>query len=513
MRKLLMMLTLLGVLGFTAAALAADQPQAEKNAKPQAEKKDTEKTEDKSDSKAESKEQADKGDQPATFKVEQKPLKIEVTLDGIFEAEQTREIAVRMDEWNQLTVDWAIEHGRRVKKGAELLRFDTRKIDIARADLETELESAKLALQKTEASLELLEKSVPESLAAARRTASESSENLERFHQREKADMIKDVEQNLKQTKRALSYQQEELKQLERMYKADDLTEETEEIVLIRARHRVQAFEYMLEKARKRKELFHAVTLPRYEANLMQVATQTKLGLEKAEDTLPATLTETRLSLEKMQTDLRRKKEKLRRLRRDRDEFTVVAPADGIVYYGQAVRGKWPSVTTVAKMLSRGAAVKPKQVVMTIVKNDDLFVRSTVDEKQLHQVKRGAKATVAPAAFPKLKLKGRVDRVSSIPIAPGKFGADISLADTRQINAGMGCKVAILVAKNKKAIMVPSSAVKQGEDGEKGYVYIVKANDRRKKKTVRIGHTQDDNLEIVSGLKAGDTILKKNPDQ
>jgi RND family efflux transporter MFP subunit len=504
-----MMLTLLGVIGFTGSTLAADEPQAEKNAKPQAEKKDSEKTEEK----AESKEQADKSDQPATFKVQQKPLKIEVTLDGVFEAEQTREIAVRTDEWNQLTVDWAIEHGRRVKKGAELLRFDTRKIDIALADLETELESAKLALQQTEASLELLEKSVPESLAAARRGASEASENLERFHQREKAEMIKDVKQNLKQTERALSYQREELKQLERMYKADDLTEETEEIVLIRARHRVQAYEYMLDKARKGKEKFDSITLPRYEANLIQAATQTKLGLEKSEDTLPATLTETRLSLEKMQTDLRRKTEKLGRLRRDRDEFTVVAPADGIVYYGQAVRGKWPSVTTVAKMLSRGAMVKPKQVVMTIVKNDDLFVRTTVDEEQLHQVKRGAKATVAPAAFPKLKLTGRVDRVSSIPIAPGKFGADISLADTRQINAGMGCKVAILVAKSKQAIMVPSSAVKQDDDGEKGYVYIVKDNDRRKKKTVRIGHTQDDNLEIVSGLKAGDTILKKNPDR
>ena len=39
-----------------------------------------------------------------------------------------------------------------------------------------------------------------------------------------------------------MAYQKEELHQLEKMYKADDLTEETEEIILTRARHRLQTY-------------------------------------------------------------------------------------------------------------------------------------------------------------------------------------------------------------------------------------------------------------------------------
>nr|NIP86650.1 HlyD family efflux transporter periplasmic adaptor subunit [Planctomycetales bacterium] len=404
-------------------------------------------------------------------------------------------------------------HGEEVKKGAPLLRFETRKIDLALADLEADVESTKLSVQQREAALESLEKSVPESLASARRAAQEASENLARFQETDKAEMIEDVAQNLQQTQRALAYQQEELKQLEKMYQADDLTEETEEIVLLRARHRVEAYQYRLEKVEKGKERFDEVILPRYEANLQQAATQTQLALEKAEDTLPATLSETRLSLEKLETDLRRKEEKLARLRRDRDEFTVVAPADGIVYYGQAVRGKWPNATAVAKMLSFKSAVKPQQVLLTIVKKNPLLVRATIDEKKLHQVKKGDQAAIYPAAYPQRRLRGKVDRMAAIPIAPGQFEAELSVKDTAGIRAGMACKVEIVVAKRAEAILVPSSAVQLDDDGRQGQVYLVKKDGQRQQKRVRVGHSQDDQLEIVSGLRDGDQILKENPDK
>ncbi|HUS40415.1 MAG TPA: biotin/lipoyl-binding protein, partial [Pirellulales bacterium] len=257
------------------------------------------------------------GQATATFTVEKKPMKIEVQVDGVFEATETREVAVKTDEWSQLTVEWAVDHGTRVKKGDPLLRFDTREFDIALADKEADLELAKLALQNAESALELKEKSVPESLAAARRAANESAENLARFRKSARADMIRDAEESLRSAERSLSYQLEELKQLERMYKADDLTEETEEIVLVRARHRVEAFEYNLEKAKKSKERFDSLGLPRLTADIEQAATNAKLALQQAEDTMPASLVEARLGLEKLQTNFRRSKEKLSRLRRD----------------------------------------------------------------------------------------------------------------------------------------------------------------------------------------------------
>ena len=49
---------------------------------------------------------------------------------------------------------------------------------------------------------------------------------------------LKSTEFSLKMTKEKLEYEEEELRQLEKMYKADDITEETEAIVLKRGTRR-----------------------------------------------------------------------------------------------------------------------------------------------------------------------------------------------------------------------------------------------------------------------------------
>ena len=51
---------------------------------------------------------------------------------------------------------------------------------------------------------------------------------------------LKSHEMHMKFARQALEYEKEELEQLEKMYKADDLTEETEKIVLKRQRDAVE---------------------------------------------------------------------------------------------------------------------------------------------------------------------------------------------------------------------------------------------------------------------------------
>ena len=48
--------------------------------------------------------------------------------------------------------------------------------------------------------------------------------------------------------KDTLEYEEEELRQLEKMYKADEATEETEKIVLKRARDTVKRAKFVLER-------------------------------------------------------------------------------------------------------------------------------------------------------------------------------------------------------------------------------------------------------------------------
>ena len=68
---------------------------------------------------------------------------------------------------------------------------------------------------------------------------------------------------SLKTSEQYLAYAAEELNQLKKMYEADDLTEETEEIILQRAQYQYERAKFSHEAAKIRNEETLQVQLPR----------------------------------------------------------------------------------------------------------------------------------------------------------------------------------------------------------------------------------------------------------
>jgi len=451
---------------------------------------------------------------PETVTIKTEPLKVEIKLKGFFEAVETSEIFIRPEVWSGLSVTEAAEHGEQVAADDVLLEIDKRKIDVAIEDLELQIVSAELALAQTEASLETLRKSVPQDLESARRGAEEAEENMQRYLEIDRPETIKDIEQQVKSARNGLLYQQEELDQLEKMYKADDLTEETEEIILTRAKHGVEAAKHRLEKAVSGQDHALNVLLPRQTIDLREAEQAAALVLERAEAKLPATIKEKDLALQKQDVELEKLNKKLARMKSDRKLMTIRAPHDGMVYYGQAVRGQWPDATAKGKALVSGANVQPGDVLLTVVRNEDLVVRATAEEKQLADLQPGDSVVVAPTAIPGEKLAGSLQHISAIPVSPGKFDVQIDVELDEQANrivAGMGCQATIEVYRHPSAILVPKAAVaEEGEDDEE-YVYLLDGKEKKKQR-VRVGRHVGDRLEILRGLNPGDEILAKNPD-
>src|SRR5262245_24512949 len=172
-----------------------------------------------------------------THKVEKGPFKIEVTLKGVFEAEQMTEVALRPEVWNpqsgggMLVLRKAIEHGTTVKKGEPILWLETEKLEQTIRDMENDRHLSELAIKQAEEELPLLEKGAPHELASAERAKKIADEDLKRFIEVDRDFTVQAVNQMVKQYSQYLDYAKEELKQLEKMYKSKDLTEETEEII------------------------------------------------------------------------------------------------------------------------------------------------------------------------------------------------------------------------------------------------------------------------------------------
>jgi len=452
---------------------------------------------------------------PAMHTVKPELLKIEVSLKGSFEAQSMTEIVLRPEVWSSFEVLKAVEHGALVERGDRLVEFEMKDIDDAIADQRAKVELGELAVKQAEESLAILEESTPLDLADAERSKHRADEDFARFLKVERPMNEKSANFNVETSEDYLEYEKEELRQLEKMYKADDLTEETEEIILKRQRDTVKRAEFYLELDKLRRDETLGVTLPRLEESMKVSLEREKLELDEAKATLPLALRRTRLELEKLKVQLTKEEERLKELETDRAMMTVEAPSGGILYYGRFNRGEWSGASAGAEKLRRGGSVSGNDVFMTIVKPRPMVIRLKVPEKHLHQIRPGLKGTVVPTGFPDLRLAATVAKVGGIPFTAGNFEAQLKVNVDEQAEAlmpGMSCDVKFIPYLNRRALTVPPSAVSTDElDDQKHYVYLVAENGEQKKRRVAVGQKTEDQVEIVMGLEEGDQVLKEVP--
>lgn len=456
----------------------------------------------------------------ATHKVEKEPFKVEVSVKGVLEAEDMTEVYIRPEAWlpnsgGMLTVLKAVEHGTVVRKGATLVSLDLERIDQAIRDLENESRLTEASIRQAEEELPVLTKSTPLDVAAAERARRIADEDLKRFLDLDRDLTEKNAEFSVKSSAHYLEYAKEELKQLEKMYRANDLREETEEIILKRQRNAVESAAYYLKQAEIHRDETVKIELPRKEQTLKEAALKQALALEKARSGLPLTLNQKVLALDKLKYERDKSAERLKKLRHDRDNMTIKAPADGIVYYGKCQHGQWSSAATLAGKLQHGGMVMPDEVLLTIVKARPVFIRATVEEKDLQHVHAGAKGKAVAATLPDLKLPAIIKEVSEIPVAPGNFEAKIGVdlaKGAESLMPGVACAVKLIAYAKADALTVPVAAVFTEElDDEQHFVYLVGKDGKGVKQAVSVGKKSATKAEILHGLHEGDEILLEKP--
>jgi len=157
------------------------------------------------------------------------------------------------------------------------------------------------------------------------------------------------------------------------------------------------------------------------------------------------------------------------------------------------------------RMVSLGAYINPATTISTISQMNQLKIDFTVPERYIPQVKIGD--------YVNFKVDGN-DRTYAARVVATQ--SDIA-QDTRtlQVRAtvqgnqqglvpGNFAKVTLDFKPEPNAIMVPSQAIVPQERGKKVYLYD---NGKAKFVDVTTGIRDSANVQITSGLKAGDTIL------
>jgi multidrug efflux pump subunit AcrA (membrane-fusion protein) len=393
-----------------------------------------------------------------------------------------------------------------------VLELETDKLDRTIADTRTDLNITNLALRQSEEQLKSLEKTTPLDLEAGERAARLAEEDRKYYFDVERPFTVKATEFSLKSAKLQLEYEEEELRQLEKMYKADDITEETEAIVLKRGRDGVERGKFAVESAQLARD--HAITyaIPRKDLEVKEATIRKLLEWDKAKTALPMELRRQRVEFEKLRWQRLQAEERLNRLLADRKQMTAIAPIDGVVYYGRIMRGRTTDSAGMADMLRPGGAIpQPNMIVMTVVQSRPMVVRANVPEGELHDVRPNMVGIATPAAYPDLKLRATLDTTSDIPVSPGAFDARLNVdlkGKTKLLMPGMSCKIKLTPYLKLDAITVPPTAVVTDDvDEDKQTVQVLDKDGTVKTRAVTVGRKTDKQVEILTGLSEGDKVV------
>jgi len=434
-------------------------------------------------------------------------FKVEVKLSGAFGPSQSTPIKLRPKTWTDLTVKKVVAHGAEVGKGTVLIEFEIEKLDQRITDSKRALEAARLDLALANAEHQFAVKSAEMDRNSAQLAFKRLGEDLKHFQEHVKDFNVKSTHQSYASYSNSLAYAEEELKQLKKMYDADDLTEETEEIIIQRALNTVNRARFSLERAELTRLASLKFGMPREIKDRETAHERSRISEERLKATFETSAQRRELSIQQKQVDFDKAEKAHAKLESDRKLLDVKAFTSGVVYYGEFINGIWTGRKHLAAKLRPSGKVMPNETFMTVVSTRPLIISGSVSEKDLRQLNLGVRGWATPTAAPEQRIPVTVSAISRVPSAPGKFAITLaaSLGTAHGYLApGMGCAVKLEMYSKAKALTVPSAALNYGPD-QKPYVKVV-AGETTENKAVQLGRTANGKTEITGGLKAGDQV-------
>ena len=418
------------------------------------------------------------------------------------------DMAVRIEPkaWAEFCIEEIAAHGKRVAKGDVLLRFDAEAIDRKLADVRREIAAGKLALDQAAQELAHLQETATHRMEALQRAARIATEENDYFQKTRRKAAIETADQQLERKKQELANQQEELKQLKKMYEADDLTENTEEIILTRQKDAVAAAEFSLRMEQLDHKRALEVTLPREAVTLANNQRDAAIQLRKATTEIPRGIEIKQAELATLKANHERTLKSLAELEDDRALFEIKAKADGWFYHGSIENGRW-SRGDAKSLVKHGQPPLHQAIAALAPANTPRVLIAFLDEQTAGALPSEFVGVATPPGREDLEIPVSLAKLASIPGSEGQLRVDLSAKWPEKFQAMIGTTMSVRVICHHReaAIVVPRKAL--GRDPRGWTVAVKLADGKSQRRIVRCGRANTDEIEILSGLDAGQVIL------
>jgi HlyD family secretion protein len=395
-----------------------------------------------------------------THTISRGDLVVSVTEQGTLESSNNTELKCKVRGWSLVT--WVIEDGTEVKAGDELVRLDTKRIEDAISLQTTNTHTARATYERTKAEVAKAEIAIPAYLEGSYRTT------------------LKSWERGLKIAETNLLTAQKMLAHSNKLFKRGYVTELEVE--------------------------GNAFTVTQAELELKVIQTEIdvlkKYTKEMRMETLNGNLIANKYKLESDKAGLAMDQGRLDRAKEELKNCVIKAERSGLVIYPSAAA--WKETPDIAE----GVNVRKDQVLLLMPDLSRMQVKVGIHESIVDHIKPGQAARIT---LPDITLDGKVSSVASVARPAGwwtgnvvKYDTIIELPSVEGLKPGMSAEVQVITDRYVDVLTIPVAAVVETVEGDFCWVKTAKGMKRR---SLKLGNTDDSFIVVKAGLKEGEEVV------
>lgn len=259
-------------------------------------------------------------------------------------------------------------------------------------------------------------------------------------------------------------------------------------------------------------DLYVKYTFPKQAEKLVSDYEESLRALQRARKLAVSKLAQAEAKLNSAEARFELQSRKRDELQEQITKCVIRATKPGLVVYGEGNRSYYRE----NDRIEEGAAVRERQVIITIPDTSQMTVDVKVHESYVKKVMKGQKARVTVDAFPDIVLDGEVFRIAVLPDSQNRWmNPDLKVYSTailidghqEWLKPGMSAEAEIVIEVLKDVIRAPLQAVTQ--EGDETVVYVMDGGPQRR--PVVTGSFDTTFIEIKEGLEEGEVVALRAP--
>jgi HlyD family secretion protein len=439
--------------------------------------------------------------QPLTFTAARSDLSIKILASGMLESANAVDVLSEVE--GQVGIVSLLERGTQVRKDEVVVELDSSLLQKSRMEQRVLVEQARAATAQANEALQLAKSQAESDIRAAQLALRFADLDLKKYIEGDYPQMVRQVDGEITLATEEQKRADERIKHSKGLKELGYISEgqvDADGLMVLRAK-------VALELARQKKQLLEQFTHVRNKEEYESKVDEARRQLERSQNRARAIIeqAETKLAAQRSTEEL--ETSRLAHLEDQIAKCKLVAPQDGAVLY------PLPQDEDEPPPIKHGAIVHQRQLVFTIPSTDKLRVRASIHEAVVHQIKPGQLAKISTDALPGRVLEGTTQSVSTLPDLQNWRKSTVNFypamvmidqGDTVGIRPSMNAKVEIDVKTLTGVISIPIPSVVRS--GEKSYCCVL-ANGQTEIRSIKIGKSNDEFVEVTAGLSEGEQIV------